>query len=577
MLSAWYESLCNRDALCIAISRKAPRLLEWCEKRFKEQKPLDVVSEIALPFIDFSDVRKCSLVDEAIYHGTTYSKIFNLINEISPSTEVCASPLVISEKALAQFSSSNEIIGEDVPVISEDYANFFIDTVIKRFHQEIKPYDMEYPLLYIKLQGDKGEKYVEESLDRFQTLESQCLKKELDKTHYRTDTYSRELNCVFSSHTYVFEYMFDDYLSQSKKPNFAKLRITRKDDMLCIAVMTPYIISDYDIENKGRIFTDEFKSVWDLIYDFASIKKFDNEELRYQTKKSLVVMANYLLSYNSFLRLKPNLLKAFGTTEAKLLADDVKYLVGSELADKISPMMNALTKPMQTINVFELSGHLANRFIPIVNKEAYQRRTGLLNLFTKTLSSKVSNLFSSMHWEVEVKSRQQTPDNYYSRLRFGESYDSLMEIFKYADMPADELRLSMHSNIDSRIDQGSIVPNYVRIDHLPYYWLRLFRSGENEDMDLDQFIRIMGFVVKQYMKCSGSDTMPLVALRMTLLMMVSEDRGQYSRYLSHIVDYSRIDTVIRPVIKIDGIETDLLFKLTECGLFGVTSQVGCSK
>lgn len=572
LLGAWYESLCNRDGLCIAISRKAPRLLEWCAKHFKGHKPLDVVSEIALPFIDFSNVQKCSLVDEAIYHGTTYSKIFNLINEISPSTEVFASPLVVSEKALEQFSSSNDIIGEDIPVISDNYANFFVDTVIKRFHQEIKPYDMEYPLLYMKIETGAGESFVEESLDRLQAMESQTQKVKLKNTHYRTDTYSRETNRLYSSHSYVFEYMFGDYLVQSRKPNFAKLRITRKEDKLCVAVMTPYIISDYDIENRGRIFTDEFKPIWDLIYDSASKKSIDNEELRYQTKKSLVVMANFLLSYNNFLRLKSNLLKAFGATETKLLSYDIKYLIGSELADTIVPMLNAITIPMQSINVFDLSGNLVKRFIPIANKEAYQRRMGLRNLLSKTLSDKVSNLFSSMHWEVEVRSRLQSPNNYYSRLRFGESYDSLLDIFRYSVVSADELRLSMHRNIDSRIDQGSIVPNYVRVEHLPYYWLRLFRSGENEDMDEDQFTRIMVFTVKQYMRHSGSDTMPLVALQMTLLMMVYEDRGQYSRYFSRIVDYARIDNVIRPVVKIDGTATDLLDKLTECGLFGATTQ-----
>lgn len=38
-------------------------------------KPLHVVSELALPFMEMSQYNSCVVVDEAIYHGTTFSKV----------------------------------------------------------------------------------------------------------------------------------------------------------------------------------------------------------------------------------------------------------------------------------------------------------------------------------------------------------------------------------------------------------------------------------------------------------------------------------------------------------------------
>lgn len=572
LLEAWYEFLCNRDELCIAISRKAPRLLEWCAARLKTQNILNVVSEIAIPFIDLSTVKSCSLVDEAIYHGTTFSKIYSLITSSYRDIELKASPLVVTEEALSHLTSYNVHLEAITKTISDEYASFFIDTVIKRFHEELKPYDMEYPLLYFTLDGNADSMRMEKSLSVLEQLESKKLGRNLQGCFYMTETYSRERGEGSKSYSYIFEYRFDGNLSQSKKPDFAKLRFMTKGNEVCMAVMSPYVISDYDIEKEGRIFTDGLKPVWDELYTAAARHADVDEEYLYQKKKSLVVMANYLLSYNNFLLLKQHIMQAFGVNEIELKAADLDYLVGKELSSSLTKTLNGIGTPMSSMNVFELNGSLANSYIPYAQKEAYQRRTGLYNLFSKTISARVSNLFCAMHWEVEMNSRHHTSENYYSRLRFGESYQSLMEMFRYADMSQGELRLSLHKNIDSRIDSGSVVPNYVRIEHLPQYWLRLFRSGENEDVTRDQFNRIALFLVRQYMKYSGWDTMPVIALQLALLLMVYEDHGKNSRYFCHVVDFSRSGNSVKSFIKIDDNYLDIYKKISESGLFGTTDQ-----
>ena len=76
IIEDWYEGMVNQEGLCLAISRKAPRLMEWCRQNYGAlPKPLHVVSELALPFMDMSQYKSCVVVDEAIYHGTTFSKV----------------------------------------------------------------------------------------------------------------------------------------------------------------------------------------------------------------------------------------------------------------------------------------------------------------------------------------------------------------------------------------------------------------------------------------------------------------------------------------------------------------------
>ena len=572
ILLSWYKSLCARDGVCIAISRKAPRLLEWCSAHFQVEKSLEMVSEIAIPFIDLSVAKSCSLVDEAVYHGTTYSKVFNLIAKSNPSIRVFAEPLVVTEEALSLLWTSGVVIEKDIPMITEGYANFFIDTVVKRFHEGLKPYDMEYPLLYVRLNKTIDDKFMMESLKRLEDIERKSLNVNVDGCHYSTRTYSREHDTVSTTYSYVFEYRFGDNLSSSQKPDFAKLRFSFKDNLLCVAVMTPYIITDFDIESEGRIFTGSLMPVWKRIYSESSRLNIDDEEYQYQRKKSLVVLANYLLSFNNFLRMKENILSAFEANEAWLDYNDLRYLVGHELSGELSTLLNGIKEPMQTLNVFELSGSIANRYIPYTLREAYQRKTALLNILTESLHEKVSNLFSAMHWEVEVNSRLNTPDTYYSRLRFGESYESLSQIFSLAKYSKEGLRMDLHKNIDSRIDSGSIVPNYVRIEHLPNYWLRLFRSGENEDVDKDQQNRILLYMVRQYLQCSGNDTMPLAAVQMALLMMVYEDCGRYSKYFCRKVDFTSVNNVASAMVEIEGEQFNLLDKVTISGLFRLTEQ-----
>lgn len=569
IIKQWFDNLCSRDGLCVAILRKAPRLIEWCSGKFYKSgsKKIDFVSEIAMPFLDFRTISNCTLIDEAIYHGTTFTKIYEMIKASSPEIKVRALPLFVSESALDHNSHLRDILDPSVSKIEDSYISFFIDTIVKRFHERIKPYDMEFPLLYLNLDHIVSKKEVEEALNTLRYLESNKHGFDIPKCNYCTETYSREKSEAYSTFTYIFEYKFNDYLPKSKKPDFAKLRINFKGNRVLIAVMSPYIIPESNLRQQDSIFTGDFAEIWNSIYEAAYAFPISNAELSYQREKSLTVMANYLLSYNNFLSLRDNILEAFNVSDSSLSAVDIKYLTGNNLGMFVYDRLTRMTHPMSDFTLNALSEGIDKMYIPYTYRNEYIHSTGSSNLLASTLEQKISNQFSAMHWDVEVNSRENTSGDYYGRLRFGESYDSLAERYKFEILKRDSLRVELHKNIDSRVDAGSVVPNYVLMNDVNPYWMRLFRSGENEDMLKDQFNRVVLFIYNEYRHVSGKKSIPYYVMQMIISLLIYNDSGKFSRLFGFKVKYSRHDLVLCPILEFDGAEYDILDKVSTSRLF----------
>ena len=94
----------RKDYLHVAISRKAPRLLEWYalqDNQKSEGNDIDIVTELALPFFDWNMYKNIIIADEAIYHGTTFERIISLIEEANHfANNIEAMPVVTTTDAL---------------------------------------------------------------------------------------------------------------------------------------------------------------------------------------------------------------------------------------------------------------------------------------------------------------------------------------------------------------------------------------------------------------------------------------------------------------------------------------------
>lgn len=562
IISTWYEKLCKQGGLCVAISRKAPRLLEWCADKFEHESQMEVITEIALPFVDLKQQSSCMLIDEAIYHGTTFSKIHDLIKSISPKINVLSKPLVVAKDVPFDLN-------DDINVINDKDICFFVDTIIKRFHEGVKPYDIEYPLIYMDLGEDVSHEKMMAGLNILSAFEKERKGKSRDKDFYVTETYSREIRDVMKSYSYVFEYLFKDYMPNYLKPDFAKLRFNVKRNIVSIAVMSPYILTDKDINNSESIFSGPFSDIWRKICNAVINRVDDNEEYEYQVRKSLTILANYLLSYNNYLTLSDNIKKAFGAKKVWIDQQDIAYLTGHQLASIVKQGLDSIDNPIEVKNLYPLTSDIDTNYIPAAFKDEYIRNVGAANLKTLGISEKISNQFSSMHWDVEVNSRKNSPEDFYSRLRFGESYSSLFERYKYN---VKNTRLDIHKNIDSRVDAGSVVPNYVRIENTPDYWLRLFRSGENEDLLIDQFNRIALTLFRQYQKTSGSESLPYIVVQLVLTLMAHLDKDDYSRFFGYIIGIDDTEAISSPYIKVENKSIDILEKMAISHLFGTNGK-----
>lgn len=154
-LESWYRTLMAQDAIIIAIARKAPRLLSYCELKFPNlyNPNVKVISDIAIPFVDWGKTdKKCIVVDEAIYHGTTFEKVLEVAKRSikDDNSDISGLPLVITQDALSAPNIVDSL-KEGWSLIDTDKCNFFIDSIITKFFDLGKPYDIEYPLFYINL------------------------------------------------------------------------------------------------------------------------------------------------------------------------------------------------------------------------------------------------------------------------------------------------------------------------------------------------------------------------------------------------------------------------------------------
>lgn len=538
-LESWYGKLMAQDAIIIAIARKAPRLLSYCKLKFPDlyNPTVKVISDIAIPFVNWREIdKRCVVIDEAIYHGTTFEKVLDVLTKVinDENTEVKGMPLVITQDALNAPKILESLV-EGWNLIDSDKCNFFIDTIISKFFDLGKPYDIEYPLFYLSLSKNKYSKEeLDESIETVLKLmaaddEEKSSKKPI---FFKNKNYRREDGQTFSAFTYCTDYIYDEY-QEAIKPDFSKLRIFHTDDSICIASMAPHTINIKNLETSNNMFVGKMGEVWNLILNTAKdINGKEDKNVEHQTQKSLVIFANYLLSVNHFIRFKRKLERLFAAVlgydvDFYLKTEDIQLLAGTENAEYVRDLLMALKSFEDIYTPFKESNTI-DSLIPLMYKKDFLMQLTLDNMFDKkTVGSIISNVFSDLHWMVEVKSRRQ-PCSAYDRLEFGESLSSIGELCTGL-LPEQSTARNIHKNIDMRIDRGSMVPDYVCVnDAFNTYWKRMFRSGENEDLTRDQHFRICINILSLYLSKINSTSISSDELKL-LFALLAKDENIFSK------------------------------------------------
>lgn len=568
LIDEWANQYFSKENyLHVAISRKAPRLLEWTNLRKGVCNDVPVVTELALPFFDMSQYKNVVVADEAVYHGTTFEKVLSLIEEMSsPEVRLESLPVVITADALLSSKIVKNLV-HGTSVIGNAEIPFYVDTVISKFPELGKPYDVEYPLFYIDFKEEIDNAILEKVLHKFADLQSKEYSvDESSIDFYEVSNYNRENDKKVVSFTYCTDYLYQDEGYGLAKPDFSKLRFFTKGNRLCVASMSPYTIPEHYIKYDSNMFPVQLRSLWEKIYSAVRKYKLPNGSDLYkeQSEKSLVMAANYLLSYSHLLQVRASLLQAMqGLVENLdfyLQKEDLTYLFGKTLGIELFEQLQKINRVVKNIDFIALGNGTAS-IIPAVFAKNYNYQIAVDNLRegqNQNIQMMLSSVFSSMHWQVEIESRNWKRENYF-RLNFGESYASIINRFRNSSsLPTKEISRKVHRGMDERIDRGSVVPNYVRVTNGVYCeWQRLFRSGENEDVYKDQLLRSLLTLVTDCYAVTGTQFVSRASLEYILAVVYLLEKDNVKTILKRkifdkplIVSFSQEQNMYETLMKV---------------------------
>lgn len=505
-LQTWAQQISRFDdahsmsTLKVAISRKTPRILSYLKHKF--HLDIHAISEIALPFVNPDTYDGAIILDDAIYYGTTFQHIQAATQYILRGKPVMAAPAVMSDHAKPLNLSFGPYECLKPLSIKEEDIPFYINTIIDIIQAGPRPYDIEAPIFFLTLSGD-----IEQRLNRLVDVISSNRGLKGKLRWYATERYNKKYDRTDTSYSIPLESLFANH-AIGAKPDIAKLRFKAHKGKLAISAYCFYPIDERLMVADTPMFPAQVNQlVWNpLIHAVRNLKQSHSPEWDYQVHRSLCVMANYLMSFFLFRALSPYIRNIFEVPlepAALLDTDDLAWLIGPDLA---APFKEALaTADFPILDKVQKAIPVVDNSTAVIPREyQYDYANTWMGAVErqdpKTVEGILTAKFSSMHRVIELPSRDSKSANY-RRLQFGESLGSLKLQNLASDIDASRQTIiaQTHQALDSRIDNGSAVPAYVRqeSEFNSHCWTRLFRSGENDDPLRDQALRNYLYVLNE--------------------------------------------------------------------------------
>lgn len=500
------SSIVSSDAdIVVALSRKGPRLLEYLRKNMG-LKELSVMTEHALPFLFENILSKSDkkfrifIVDDAIYFGSTilalkeeiesYIKVYGLEERV----HIEAIFSCIKDKGSLDFG---DIEVKAIKDARPGYGHFFVKEVMKNLRSLGKSLEVEFPEI--------------------------CY-----ETKYPVDIYKlhSSLQEIFGEEKV---YMIDSplgiksisvLLSGVRESTFRKLRIFVDGCHVSVVSIAPELTSallgHYHYVSFGKVL--DVNILWsNIASELEAIGNLmvENNLDKRNVDRTAVVLLNYFSSMDTYCYFRNNVENAIQVaageiTEWNIDNDNLSYLLGDQfLVNKIHVVWEEALRDEKYYT------------IPILNEQEYKAEnitieTSMLsNIEINSLSmSNLSQVFNSISVEgalssmffnqtlmIERWSRYINASRQ-ERLRFGYTYQYLWN-FIWANannISAGEIsQANMHRWVDTQIDNGSIVPQYI-LDKVNFKWVRVFRPGENEDFLISHLGRFVVHIFNQMLE-----------------------------------------------------------------------------
>jgi hypothetical protein len=287
-----------------------------------------------------------------------------------------------------------------------------------------------------------------------------------------------------------------------------------KQNVLNIVGIAPRIVLNGAYNLSSLFVSTDFQEIWLQILECSALPDESGEnprdtysQLVEARNKSLIILANYVLSFCFLVRQKSCLHQVFSLlgTDAKycgVASHHLFYLTADrQLSVNIKAALDRLYDDGTQISVSGIVKSGRPSSIVFSKPDAMidddmlilDNQNRLMVSKSQNLQEALSVLTFNMSELVEKRFRR---IGYYDfhRLHFGYTFDAMLaDVRRYAPFKSSpENMLQLHKWVDRRIDQGCLVPQYVLTED--DCWLRVFRPGENEDAILSHLSRYVLFV-----------------------------------------------------------------------------------
>jgi hypothetical protein len=482
-LEKWGACLAEESGPIIAISRKAPRLIELASREGLIAKSVlqRVTTERGLATAGALAVgENAILCDDTIIVGSTFRRFEKLAQEIFGVENVRGIPFAVGANAIRDnFESVSPY--QPYMRLTADRCTSFVNAEIAAFAALGKPYDTEHPIISLDLQPEARTTEVTDAL-REASARAGCSVYPTVRRLATTNGVS-ELERAWTLLACPGRATPETFGLRKVRSYFDHGR-----NRLLLVPINPQSGTLADLDLQASALPVSLRRCWEAFRRNVPDDAGSSLELRATREYSLVAWANYLLELADLATLIAFIREALAANnlidhEARVTTSlfDLQLLVGTELADDIRGELDLFlgSAPNETVTqtVDELKQFIQPK-LPPAYQESYD--LGLRSLLegSDSVSEVLEAIFKAQHIGIEIESRA-TNARDPARLDFGVSLGYLQREVesKIGAISAIEF----HQAFDSLIDAGVIVPRYLRCDEPESdYWFRSFRVGEGQ-------------------------------------------------------------------------------------------------
>lgn len=466
---AKYEEMCRHDsAYIVTIARKGPRLFDLFEDVVDFDHNPTIVSDRAIPYLDFTKAKELPLFDDIVIFGSTMNDRMQELKEVGASPQPYSLACSIDEAAI------NVNYGE---ALRKERVADFCDDIVGAFQLVGKPFDIDHPIFTLNLIG----------LDTFKTF-AESMESQVENLQYFADmTNSLQRNNGVLNLVYAYppqfslQSLFNSQICRVRPSNLYKIRIFHQKSK-GRASITPMLVFSVSFKENvdGPIFTQRFSYLNEVVNEAKEIflrRNSSSEKIEEMLYRLIFFLVEYLYGISILSTFD------FFSGEIRLGRRDCYYVFGDNLGEYLIRMLESKrTRIVSDLLSLKYSASKNRQGAEgIENKELFQE------LFYDEKNAEINKV---MTWSNEIYSvwnicrlmkakdmLTRKPEALHTpgRLKFGLTFEDLLSILKIKMGRIEPEVLS--NEIDYFVDRGVLIPIFLK--YQTNYWVRAYRFGEN--------------------------------------------------------------------------------------------------